>query len=183
MSPKFLSVEYHTQFFPRAVRNRRHLKAGESQGTTFTSTMELFIIFAVCLILAIIGIPSAVQGSVPGWILSIIGVVGIVGLVILSVSSQWGERPTYDDFLKGVFFFFVSLGIFIGIPVGMESHSFWLGASASLAGLVAGYALGIFAGLQLQRLGWFAIILNMIAAFAAIVLAGTTLLMLFLPML
>jgi hypothetical protein len=157
--------------------------AGESQGTTFTSTMELFIIFAVCLILAIIGIPSAVHGSVLGWILSILGVVGIVSLVILSVSSQWGERPTYDDFLKGVFFFFVSLGIFIGIPVGMESHSFRLGASASLAGLVAGYALGIVAGLQLQSLGWFAIILNMIAAFTAIVLVGTTLLMLFLPML
>ncbi len=183
MSPKFLSAEYHTVFFPQVLRNRHHLKARESQDTTFTSTTEMFISFAVCLILAIIGIPSAAQGSTVGWILSIVGIGGIVALVILSASSQWSERPTYDDFLKGVFFFFVSLGIFVGIPVGMESHSFWLGASASLAGLVGGYALGIFAGLQLQRLGWFAIILNMIAAFAAIVLVGTTLLMLFLPML
>jgi len=183
MSPKFLSVEYHTRFFTQVLRNRQHLKSRESQDTTFTSTTEMFISFAVCLILAIIGIPSAAQGLIVGWILSIVGVGGIVALMILSVSGQWGERPTYDDFLKGVFFFFVSFGIFVGIPAGMESHSFWIGVSASLVGLVGGYALGIFAGMQLQRLGWFAIILNIIAAFAAIVLVGTTLLMLFLPML
>ena len=40
-------------------------------------------------------------------------------LVILSIGSQWGDRPTYSDFLAGVFFFFVCLGLFIGIPVGM----------------------------------------------------------------
>jgi hypothetical protein len=183
MPPKFLSLDFHTRFFPEVLRNRFPRKTRETQGTTFTSTTEMFITFAVCLILAIIGIPSAAQGSVVGWILSIVGVGGLAVLVIRSVGGQWGERPTYDDFLIGVFFFFVSLGIFAGVPAGMESHSFRIGVSASLAGLVGGYALGIFAGLQLQRLGWLAIIVNMIAAFAAAILAGTTLLMLFLPML
>lgn len=139
----------------------------------------MVISLAVCLILAVIGIPSAwTQGSVLGWILTIVGVGGTAGLVILSVGSQWGDRPTYDDFLIGIFLFFVSLGLFIGIPVGMDRHSFWLGLSASLAGLVGGYVLGILAGLRLQHLGWVAVILNMLAAFAAIILGATALIIL-----
>jgi len=82
--------------------------------------MEMIIGLAVCLVLALIGIPYALtQGSIIGWILSIAGVGGIVILVILSIGSQWGDRPTYNDFLAGVFLFFVCLGLFIGIPVGM----------------------------------------------------------------
>jgi hypothetical protein len=140
----------------------------------------MMIIFAVCLILAVIGIPMAwTQGSFFGWILSIIGIGGIVALMILSVASQWGNRPTYDDFLTGIFFFFVSLGLFLGIAVGMDRHSFWLGVSASLAGLAGGYVLGIFAGLRLQHLGWMAVIMNMLAVFGAIVLGATALILLF----
>jgi hypothetical protein len=51
--------------------------------------------------------------------------------------------------------------------------------SVSLAGLVGGYVLGIFAGLRLQHLGWLAVIMNMLAAFAAIILGATALILLF----
>jgi hypothetical protein len=177
--PRFFSRDFHTEFFPRVLKDHLPRKKREGQGTTFTSTTEMIIGLAVCVILAVIGIPSAwTQGSVFGWILTIIGVGGIVGLVILSVGGSWGNRPTYDDFLIGIFFFFVSLGLFIGIPIGMDRHSFWLGLSASLVGLVGGYALGILAGLHLQRLGWMAVILNMLAAFAAIILSATALILL-----
>jgi len=178
--PKFLSLEFHARFFPGVLRDRLHRKKREEQGTTFTSTMEMIISFAVCLILAGIGIPSAWnQGSVVGWILSIIGVGGIVALMTLSVGSQWNDRPTYNNFLIGIFFLFVSLGLFIGIPVGMDHHSFWLGLLASLGGLVAGYVLGILAGLHVQHLGWLAVILNMLGAFAAIGLGAAALIILF----
>jgi hypothetical protein len=177
--PRFFSREFHTEFFPRLLKDRWRRKKREGQGTTFTSTTEMIISLAVCVILAVIGIPLAwTQGSVFGWILSIVGVGGVVGLVILSVGSSLGDRPTYDDFLVGIFLFFVSLGLFIGIPVGMDRHSFWLGLSASLAGLAGGYALGIVAGLRVQHLGWMAVILNMLAAFAAIILGGTALILL-----
>jgi hypothetical protein len=180
-SPKFQSLEFHTTFFPQILRDRLRWKKKEAQGTSFTSTMEMIIALAVCLILAIIGIPSALtQGSVFGWILSIAGVLGIIGLVILSVGAQWGNRPSYDNFLIGVFFCFVSLGFLIGISFGMDRHSFWLGALACLAGLAVGYVLGILAGFWLQYLGWMSVILNMVAGFAAIVLTGTALIMLFL---
>jgi hypothetical protein len=154
-------------------------KKKETQGTTFAPTMEMIIALAVCLVLAVIGIPSALtRGSVVGWIPSIIGVGGISALLIASVGAQWGNRPTYDNFLTGVFFFFVSLGILIGIPVGMGNSSPVLGVSVSLAGLLGGYMPGIFAGLRMQHLGWMALILNMVAGLAAIAMGGATLIML-----
>jgi hypothetical protein len=176
--PKFVSKEFHTRFFPQVLRNHLPPKRRESEGTTFTSTTEMFILLAVCVILAIIGIPSAVQGSVLGWILSILGVGGTIALVVMSLMCQRGERPSYGDFLIGVFLFFVILGIFLGIPVGMETHSFGLGLLTSLAGLITGYVIGIYGGLWLQYLGWFAIVINMLAAFGAIILSGTALIML-----
>jgi hypothetical protein len=177
--PRFLSLEFHTRFFPRLLRDRLRGKKKEEQGTSFTSTMELTLTLAVCVILAVIGIPSALmRGSIVGLILSIFGVGGLLALFVLSVGAQWGSRATYDDFLTGIFFLFVSLGIFIGIPVGMDSHSPWLGALTSLAGLFGGYVLGIAAGMQLQHLGWISVILNMLAGLAAIVMGGTVLVML-----
>ena len=58
-APKFLSIEFHTKFFPRILRDRLRRKKRESPGTTFTSTTEMMISFAVCLILCFIGIPLA----------------------------------------------------------------------------------------------------------------------------
>jgi hypothetical protein len=112
-----------------------------------------------------------------GWALTIVGVGGIIALLVVSIGSQWGHKPSYDTFLTGVFFFFVSLGVFIGIPMGMTYHSFWLGIATTIVGLVAGYAIGIFAGLRVQHLGWFAVIVNFIAALGAVVVVGTTLVM------
>lgn len=142
--------------------------------------MEMMIALALCLILAGVGIPLALsKGSIIGWILSIIGVGGGAVLLISSVATQWGNRPTYSDFLMGIYFLFVSLGIFVGIPVGMDKHSPWLGVLTSLAGLLVGYVLGIFAGFRLQHLGWIAVPIDMLAGFAAIVIGTAFLIMLF----
>ncbi|MRR17566.1 MAG: hypothetical protein EG826_14035 [Deltaproteobacteria bacterium] len=130
------------------------------------------------MIVAIIGIPWAVQKSVLGWILSILGVGGILALVIASFLGRQGEKPRYDDFPIGVFLFFVILGVFVGIPIGMETHSFWLGLPASLAGLVVGYFIGILGGLWLQCLGWIAIVINMPAVVGTIILSGTIVILL-----
>ena len=143
--PKFLSLEFHTRFFPRLLRDRVLRREKETQGTSFTSTMDMTIGVAVCLMLAVLGIPLAVnQGSIAGWLAAVVGVGGILALLVVSVAAQWGTRPGYDNFLIGIFFFFLSLGIFIGIPVGMDSHSSGLGVSASLAGLAGGYVLRIW---------------------------------------
>jgi hypothetical protein len=177
--PRFLSLEFHTRFFPQLLRDRLRLKRREEQGTSFVSTMEMMVTVAVCLILAAVGIPLALnRGSAIGWILGVLGVGGMSALLISSVASHWGDRPTYHDFLTGIFLFFVSVGVFIGIPVGMGKRSPWLGVLTSLAGLLAGYGLGIFAGLRLQHLGWIAGLINMMAGFAAVVTGGAFLIML-----
>ena len=130
----------------------------------------MFVLLGVCAVLVLIGIPSAAEGALWGWILGILGIVGTIGLVVISVRGQRGERPSYDDFLIGVFLFCVALGILIGIPVGMEAHSFWFGLLASLAGLAAGYVVGILGGMWLQYLGWIAVVINMVAGLGAIIL-------------
>ncbi len=172
--PKFLSLDFHARFFPGLLRDRfLPRKNRETPGTTFTSTTEMIVMLAGCLILAAIGIPTAVsRGSIVGWILTALGVGGTILLFILSVAAQWGHRPSYDDFLAGIFFFFVSLGVPVGVAVGLETHSPWLGILAGLAGLLGGYVLGILAGLRLQHLGWIATIVNMLAGLAAIVTAA-----------
>jgi hypothetical protein len=177
--PKFFSFEFHARFFPRVLMDRLGRKKRGAQGATFTSTLEMMIALVVCVVLAVIGIPSALaQGSVVGWVLTIIGVGGIVALLIASVAGSSGYQPTYDDFLTGIFFFFIALGILAGIAVGMETHSAVLGLCASAGGLVAAYVLGIVAGLRMQHLGWIASILNMLAGLGAIILGGTIVIML-----
>jgi hypothetical protein len=179
VSPSFLSSEFHVRFLPGLLRARLRSHRRGKEGISFTSNLEMMVTLAVCVVLAIIGIPLALtQGSILGWILTIIGIGGICVLFIQSVGSQWGSRPTYDDFLVGIFFFFVSLGVFVGIPVGMEYHSALAGVIASTVGFLAGYALGVAAGLQLQRIGWIAVTVNMVAGFCAIILVATALVML-----
>lgn len=177
-NPKFFSREFHKSFFPVIIKNRLHLLKKKNEGITFTSKKEIFILVAVCLILMVIGIPFASEGAVWGWIMGILGVGGTIVLVIFSIMGQKGVHPTYDDFLIGVFLFFVVLGAFIGLPVGMEAHSFSLGFLASIVGLAAGYITGILCGMWLQYLGWIAIVINVIASFGAIILSGTALIIL-----
>jgi hypothetical protein len=177
-NPGFFSLRYHTVFFP-SVLKRQFIRAKQSnRATSFTSTLEMMIGLAICVILAIIGIPFAIPGnSVVGWIMTTIGVGGIILLLAVSIAAQWKYRPSYNDFLVWVFFFFLSLGVFAGILIGMECHSIGLGVSASLVGLIAGYCIGILAGLRVQHLGWFAVVFNFIAAFGTIVVVGTAVVM------
>ena len=83
-------------------------------------------------------------------------------------SITWGikTRPTYNAFLRGIFLFFVVLGLSGGVFTGTLEHSFLKGLLVGAAGVLAGYLLGIIAGLWLQYLGWLADILNMLAFLA-----------------
>jgi len=129
--------------------------------------MERQIVLAVCIIFLAFGIPGAMSNnSIPGWIAAVIGAAGIVALIINSVLSRRGGPPSYDDFLAGVFFFFVFLGITSGIFVGTLEHSFFLGLLVGSAGFIGGYLLGILAALWLQYLGWLSVIVNIIAGLA-----------------
>lgn len=162
MHPTFLSFEFHTRFFPALLW--RGMRPRERGGTSFTSTGVFPILLVFCLILLLSGIPYALaHKSIIGWVLGGIGVAGMVFLFINSITSGINSPPTYDGFLKGIFFFFVTLGISAGVFVGTLNHSLTLGIPACAGGFVAGYLLGIPAGLWLQYLEWVAALLNMLA--------------------
>ncbi|MBI4378367.1 MAG: hypothetical protein HY578_04635 [Nitrospinae bacterium] len=178
--PKFLSIEFHTRFFPDLLLNR--LRPEKEEGVSFPPSVytEATIALAICGVLTAIGMPSAIsEGSIIGWIIGGIGVAGILALFILSMKSGLEEPPSYDDFLMGIFFFFISLGISAGIFNGALKHSLPLGITGSLAGLIVGYVLGIFAGLYMQYLGWTAVLLNMLAGISIVGMVIVDLVLLF----
>jgi hypothetical protein len=165
MRPSLFSFEFHTRFFPALLWSRLHSR--EREGTSFIFT-EGYIVFAICLVLAAVGLPNAVtSGSFMGWVVGGIGSVGMLALVGSSIGTR-GDGPSYNDFLPGIFFFFIFFGITAGIFIGSLEHSFFLGLSVGLAGLILGYFIGILAGLGLQYLGWLAQIFDMLAALSII---------------
>lgn len=166
--PKLWSVEFHTRFFPAFLWRR--FRSPERRGSGFNSSFELYIVLAVCIVLVTVGAPSALsRGSIGGWIACGLGAAGLIAMIIHSVASNWGLRPSWEDFLAGCFFFFVTLGLTAGIFTSSLNHySFFVSLLLCFAGLITGYALGLLAGLGLQYLGWLAVILNG-AAYLAIV--------------
>ncbi len=166
--PKFLSAEFHLKFFPALVWS--FLKSKRERGPFVPyGFMETLIGTAVCFILIAIGIPSVLKNnSILGWILTGIGIAGFLFVLGLNMSARLKIPPSYDDFLIGIFFFFIALGFTSGVMVGTLNHSLLLGLCASAVGFSAGYLIGIFAGLFMQYLGHIAVILNGIA-FAAII--------------
>jgi len=163
-SPSILSSEFHTKFFPQLLWSRLRPK----KGICFPP-MEFMMAFFACVILTGVGVPWALnRGSIVGWILSIIGLGGLLAIFIFSIFSHRGNRPTYDDFLVGIFFFFLFLGISAGICIGTFKHSLSLGLLSGTAGLFLGYVIGIFVGLWFQYLGWVATLVNMLSGLAII---------------
>jgi len=170
--PNFLSLEYHTRFFPKLLWNG--LQSKKKAKSTFVSSafLEGTIGITICLVLVALGGPSAVaRGSIPGWIMTILGAGGIIFLVGTSVYFQGGARPSYDNFQIGIFSFFVMLGLASGVYAGISHHSLLIGTVVGTMGFIAGYGAGIFFGLWMQRLGWIVAVVNMVAGFAAFVLA------------
>jgi hypothetical protein len=103
-------------------------------------------------------------------------------LILQSVSSARGDRISYARFRPAVFLFFVVLGASIGLFVGeVAYHSLPLGLTAATIGLVAGYVVGVFAGLWIQRLGWIGIFLDVLAGSAIIGMLLVDLLLLVSP--
>jgi hypothetical protein len=166
--PRFLSAEFHLKFFPALVLNRFKSKQQRSPFVPY-GFMETIIGLVVCFILIAIGAPFVLKNnSIVGWVLTGIGAMGFLLVIGFNMAARLKIPPSYDDFLIGIFFFFVAVGITSGVMVGTLNHSLVLGLCASVAGLAAGYLIGIFTGLFMQYLGHIAVILNGIAAVAII---------------
>lgn len=179
-SPKFLSWEFHARFFPQLLAKRMRPKKQQRTGFVHSGIMEGMILLAVCGILLAYGLPSVLkQGAIAGWIATVLGAGGIIAIFIASVYLQRGIKPSYDNFLFGIFFFFVALGTLGGIIVGTAMHSPWIEATTGVAGFFTGYLIGLLAGQLFQYLGLLSGVVDALAYFGAVVAAGTTIVMLF----
>ena len=164
--PGILTFDFHTRFFPQLLRSRIFTEETSGSSTSFTSNLGMTLGLFLGLLLATFGIPLALQQhSIFGWILLSIGIVGIIFIFLSSLIAEWGIRPTFDNFLAWTFLFCLFLGFSAGLflsSVNHASHGIVLGAS--VLGILAGYGVGIFAGLWLQCLGWISGLLNGLAA-------------------
>jgi hypothetical protein len=168
--PRFLSIEFHTRFFPAVLGRRiRHRRA--TSGSPFANhiSIEYPIMLMLCFVLAALGLPSALtKGSIVGGIVGGVGSVGAITLIVQSVYAQLETRPTFAAFRVAAFAFCVMLGLTIGLVAGSGLHSRALEAGAAVAGLVCGYVVGIGAGLWAQYLGWIGMWVELAAGLAAL---------------
>jgi hypothetical protein len=154
--PSFFSLSFHTHFFPSLLWRRLRPK-GEGYQSPFANhvPMEFMILIFISIAAGVAGLTAGLgRGSIIGWGFGVLGGAGFLALLVSSICSQIGSRSSFDSFSLNIFFFFVVLGITIGLFEGSLHHSRWLGLLGGLIGLSVGYGAGIFAGLGIQYLGW-----------------------------
>jgi hypothetical protein len=172
-SPRFFSLDFHIKFFPALLWRLLHPKNRRYE-STFAGhiSLELPVMAIVSIILGIYGFSAVIgSGSVIGWVCGIAGLGGFSYLLTISIRSAMGVRPSFEYFRLIIFFFFVILGINIGLEIGTVYHlSYGFRIIAVLAGLVPGYVAGIGGGLRVQHLGWIASLLDILAITAIAVM-------------
>ncbi len=184
-SPTFLSWAFHLKFFPSILWRLLWPKKTElgpplSGHLVNHVPMEFTILTILSAGAALFGFMAVIgNNSILGWVFGITGIGGFMALLVSSIRFQAGTRPSYESFSIAFFCFFLTLGIAIGIFIGALEHSRSLGLICCFAGLLPGYVSGIFAGLWIQRLGWIAKFLEMLAGVAIIGMVVLALVLLF----
>ena len=169
-APRFFSLEFHFRFLPGVIWRR--LRGGsEADRPSFAHhvIIELPVLLVGCCVLLAIGVPLALGAQpVLGWAMAVLGLGGIIFLVIHSILSRPPGRPSFETFHVMVFLFCVLLGLTAGM---IEAPAPWLRLPCAAAGALAGYGLGIFAGLWVEYLGWIALVPDLLAVAGAAGLA------------
>jgi len=164
--PSFFSLAFHTSFFPALLWRLLHPKNRRYE-STFSGhiSLELPVLAIISIVLGIYGFSAVLgSGSIIGWVCGILGLGGFVYLLTGSIRSVWGMRPSFDHFRTIIFLFCVVLGLTIGLEMGNVYRApYGMKIISGLTGLILGYLLGIVGGLWVQRLGWMAILLDIIA--------------------
>jgi hypothetical protein len=156
LAPPFFSLEFHFRFLPGVIWRRRAGKREPRSPFANHFPTELLLVLVACIIAILVGLPASHNGSLVGGIAASLGTIGLIALFVQSVCNQWGRRPTFDEFLAGVFVFLTLLGGTIGLMIGWIEHFGGLTWAMAAGGLVVGYLVGIGAGLWGQTLGWIA---------------------------
>lgn len=169
--PKLFSLAFHARFFPSVLWRCLRPKP-QDDPSPFANHLpaELVVSLAGCAVLIAVGLPRAMtRDSLVGWMLCGLGFLGVLALLVHGVRAQIGSQPSFDAFRPIIFFFCVALGILLGVFTGgTVLHGRGFGVLGGFVGLLVGYALGIFSGLWIQRLGWIGLLVDLAAGCAMI---------------
>jgi len=169
-APPFFSAAFHCRFFPSVLR--RIIMPGRTVESPFAHhlPLEFTVVTVLALFASFLGFAAAIdRGSMVGWFFALIGTAGLAFAVVHGIRSRAGEKPSYDRFRPGVFFFLLVLGFTLGLAAGHAWRlSFWPRLLPGIAGAAAGYALGIGSGLAVQYLGWLAGLIELAAYLATV---------------
>ncbi|HEV2448131.1 MAG TPA: hypothetical protein VGS58_19505 [Candidatus Sulfopaludibacter sp.] len=160
--PPFFSLAFHVSFLPRVVAFRFGQWRRERNVRRHVHIEIPLLIFG-CLILAALGLPAALKGSIAGWASTLIGAGALVALLVWSIVGEYrarreeGYRYDYAVFMPSVFCFFVLAGFTAGLIAGGLIHdSLAVGMLWAAPGLVIGYLAGLFAARWVHALGFLA---------------------------
>ena len=158
--PPFWSPAFHLSFLPRVIA----LRIGEwrrRRNERRHVHIEIPLVIFGCLILAVLGLPAAMKGSILGWAGVTVGAGGLLALMAWSIIGEArvrrkeGYRYDYVVFMPSVFFFLVLLGFSAGLIAGDVIYNDpATGYLWALPGLVLGYLVGLFAARWVHALGF-----------------------------
>ena len=165
--PKFISLEFHLRFFPKVLRRwlLRYRRKSQEYQSPFSNHMpvEFILVFFVCIVLIALGVPGLINNrSLLSGAMTFVGLAGIIAMFVSSIRTEnrnraeIGGRYSFDYIVEGVFLFFVVLGGSAGISVGFLKNSLGLMIFYGILGILAGYVVGILAGIWINYLGWIA---------------------------
>jgi hypothetical protein len=164
--PRFFSLDFHVKFFPALLWRLLHPKKMGYE-STFAGhiRLELPVMMVVSIAFIIYGLAAAVgSGSILGWVCGFTGLGGSLYLLIISIRSTHGIRPSFEYFRVVIFLFFVVFGATVGLEAAfLYGLPYDLKIVTGLIGFILGYFAGIVGGLWVQKLGWMASLLDVIA--------------------
>ncbi len=168
--PSLLSLQFHSDFFPRLLGSKLSPNKKEPPETSFNHNLGRTVMVFASMALLAFGVPLALgPNAMIGWPLVILGMIGILFILVDSIAGQKGLKPNFGDFHVWIFFFFVFLGFSGGLFLASVNHQPRpLVFAAGVLGIPPGYAAGIPAGLWSQNLGWVSGLLNGLAGAALI---------------
>lgn len=178
-APKFWSLAFHCRYFPRLLARRlRPTPAPNIPLPISSSEARLGLVLAACGAMAIAAIRA--EDHYP-WLadgLLLMAASGLLYVLLSSLKAAQGLRPCWQGFLLGLFTTMLFLGLSAGAILGIQENGWhkWLHLAA---GVFAGYWLGLLAGFQGQRLGFFARAMEKLSLPANIGLLIVDLLLLF----
>lgn len=159
------SIPFHRDFFlPFIINSINARKSNTSTHFADFFPYEYVVLFMITMTGVVTGIYAYLsEGSVFGGITGLLASAGFAALMVFSIRSRSDREILWKRFMITTFMFFMLAGLSLGLYTGMlVFNSFLSKFIFGIAGMIAGYFVGIPAGLYMQSFGWTGQLINII---------------------